>query len=123
MRLHKPLAEFVDDRGRLVTLFNDARWVEANYLESRADVVRGNHYHRHTHEMVFMLEGEVEIHVVNVQTGQEKRTRLKPGELICIEPYEAHAFRSKTFGRWLNFLSVAYDAANPYCTRLEIGAS
>lgn len=120
MHLSNPLAEFSDRRGRLVTLFNDARWVEANYIESQADIVRGHHYHRETCEMVFMLDGEVDVYFVNVHTGKKQRTTLKPGQLICIDPYEAHAFRTKTFGRWLNFLSVAFDVKNPDCFKFHV---
>lgn len=120
MRFGTPLEEYRDPRGRLVTLFNDGCWVEANYIESRAGIVRGNHYHQRTREMVFMLDGEVDIQLVNVRTGQKKQVRLTPGQVIRIEPFEAHAFRTRTAGRWLNFLSIAFDAGNPDCTRFDV---
>jgi dTDP-4-dehydrorhamnose 3,5-epimerase-like enzyme len=113
MRVEKPLGQHQDARGRLVTLFNQGTWPEANYIETQPNVVRGNHYHQSTHEMVFMIEGEVDVYLRRLDTGEQTHVVLRPGDIFYIEPFEVHAFETRTYCRWLNFLSQPFNQAAP----------
>jgi dTDP-4-dehydrorhamnose 3,5-epimerase-like enzyme len=115
MAMHRMTAVFSydDQRGSLTTLFNAGGWQEANYIETRANVLRGGHYHTQTREMVFMIDGEVEVTVEHLTTQARQRHMLRQGELLVIEPYDLHSFRTLTDCRWLNFLSHPFDQADP----------
>jgi dTDP-4-dehydrorhamnose 3,5-epimerase-like enzyme len=113
MRNLTPAFSHTDSRGILTTIFNDGKWPEVNYLESRANIVRGGHYHQRTEEMVFIIEGQVEVIIENINTRAKHTCVLGKGETLIIEPLESHTFRTLTYCRWLNFLSHPYDHAKP----------
>ena len=113
MQSSVPVHIYQDERGRLVTLFNQGEWKEVNYIETDANVERGNHYHTRLREMVFMIEGEVQVSIEHVQTGAKREITLRQGDMITIDPYELHTFRTQSRGSWLNFLSEPFDHNNP----------
>ena len=101
-----------DARGKLVGLMNEGTWEEFNYLETGAGQTRGNHYHKHTLELFFILDGDIDIEIVR-QDGTVLRDHVTAGDIMLIEPGEIHTFHCLTATRWINALSRRFDPDNP----------
>jgi quercetin dioxygenase-like cupin family protein len=112
MRKLAPYVAREDARGRLVGLLNEGTWEEFNYLETHAGHIRGNHYHADTTEVFFILDGEIDIEILQ-KDGESIRDRLVAGDLLLIEPGETHTFHCLTHTRWINALSKRFDLENP----------
>ena len=67
---------FPDERGNFLELMrrseHDLEFVQANHSFSRAGVVRGLHYHRHQHDLWYVVRGRDGPRHLKVRT----RTRL-----------------------------------------------
>jgi len=90
-----------DDRGfiRGIVQSNNIIWKEINYIESRADVVRGNHYHKVTLEGFYIISGKILV------TLNGKDFIAEGGDSFYVEPGVVHAFTVLEDSRWINFLS------------------
>jgi oxalate decarboxylase/phosphoglucose isomerase-like protein (cupin superfamily) len=88
-------------------------WAEANFVRTAAGHARGNHYHRITTELFFVVRGEIEVAVHHVETGHAETFVAGPGDVFVVEPYELHVFTARTDAEWINMLSVAHDQDAP----------
>lgn len=112
MRRYRPAELHHDARGWFWGITRE-NWAEVNYIETAANQVRGNHYHRHTRELFFIISGEVEVTVEHLETGDRHELHLEKGDLLLVEPFEVHTFRTATAAAWLNMLSEALDPESP----------
>jgi len=101
-----------DARGKLIGLMNEGTWEEFNYLETKAGCIRGNHYHKHTRELFFIIEGEIDVEIIK-QDGLIEKKHLVAGDILLIEPKENHTFHCVTATRWINVLSKRFEKNNP----------
>lgn len=101
-----------DDRGSFWGITRD-QWAEVNFVQTSAGQVRGNHYHKETRELFFIISGEIEIVVEDLRSGEHLEFVVSKGDIFLIEPYELHTFRIKTDAQWINMLSQSIDDHNP----------
>ena len=64
MRIIKPYLENSDNRGLFFGIINYGNWEEINYIETNSGNIRGDHYHKNTIEMFFIIEGEIELTIL-----------------------------------------------------------
>lgn len=102
-----------DDRGIFRGITNKYTWGEINYIETRKDVVRGNHYHKFTKELFYILEGRINISVFNLVTGEKNEFEVEANRVFIIDPYEVHTFVTLEDSKWINMLSHKLDGTNP----------
>lgn len=102
-----------DDRGSFWGITNKYTWGEINFIETKEKVVRGGHYHKYTKELFYILEGEIEVSVRHLVSGEENTFVAKAGMIFILDPYEVHTFRTLTDAKWINMLSHKMDAQNP----------
>jgi mannose-6-phosphate isomerase-like protein (cupin superfamily) len=112
MKKITPYVSREDARGKLTGLMNSGSWEEFNYMETSAGQVRGNHYHKDTRELFYIIEGEIDV-VVQFPEQAESKVTLHAGDFIEIEPMENHTFYCRTDTKWINFLSKRFDPDNP----------
>jgi mannose-6-phosphate isomerase-like protein (cupin superfamily) len=74
--------------------------------------VRGNHYHERKKEGLYILSGEVEIIVEDVQSRQRAEFNLQAGSLAVFSVRIAHAFRTVREGLGLEFSPARFDASD-----------
>lgn len=112
--MHKlsPYINKIDERGGFWGITQDA-WAEVNFIETRAQQVRGNHYHKETRELFFIVSGEIEVTIDDLNSGRHLELSFGKGDIFIIEPYEVHTFRTKTDAQWINMLSKPIDDQNP----------
>jgi mannose-6-phosphate isomerase-like protein (cupin superfamily) len=113
MKIIKPYKIFKDQRGTLVGIINDGKWEEINYLETEKNQTRGNHYHKNTEEMFYILDGTIKVIVKNIKTKKKQEKTVKKGAIVLINPFELHTFISRTKCKWINVLSKKIEDSSP----------
>jgi len=116
----EPYFRFDDDRGAFLGISQGSAWREANMVETRKGMTRGGHYHKHTSELFFILEGAVKIDLLDIRTGEERQLTAEKGEIFIVEPGEVHTFCALTDAVWINMLSQPMDQNDPDVFEPEI---
>jgi mannose-6-phosphate isomerase-like protein (cupin superfamily) len=112
MQKLSPYITRLDERGGFLGITQES-WAEINFIETGAKQVRGNHYHKETRELFFIVSGEIEIVIDDLISGKHLEMSVSKGDIFIIEPYELHTFRTKTEAQWINMLSKPMDPENP----------
>lgn len=112
MQRLSPYIKKLDDRGGFWGITQEG-WAEVNFIETAAQQVRGNHYHKETRELFFIISGEIEIVIDDLRSGEHVEMTVGKGDVFIIEPYELHTFRTRTKAGWINMLSKPVDQQNP----------
>jgi len=118
MQKLSPYIMKVDERGGFWGITQEA-WAEANFVETAAQQVRGNHYHKQTRELFFIICGKIKIVVDNLHSGEHMEFYATKGDVFIIEPYELHTFYTQEDSQWINMLSKRLDAKAPDFHRVE----
>lgn len=86
----RPAVSHEDDRGRIVDLVAGEPFDAVTYITHKKGAVRGDHYHRETLQIIYLIGGRLRI--VSQMPGAEVRTEdAGPGDLIRTPPVERHA--------------------------------
>ena len=112
MQKLSPYISRPDERGGFLGITQES-WAEINFIETRANQVRGNHYHKETRELFFIVSGEIEVVIEDLNSGEHLELSFSKGDVFIIEPFELHTFRTKTDAQWINMLSKPMDQQNP----------
>jgi quercetin dioxygenase-like cupin family protein len=93
MKVIKISPAFSDARGEVIDIVKDTVVEYATIITSRRGAVRANHFHKETHQYVYMLEGRMR--VVSQMPGEaQEEVVLHKGDLIVNAPLERHAFEA-----------------------------
>jgi dTDP-4-dehydrorhamnose 3,5-epimerase-like enzyme len=94
-----------DSRGQLTGIINDRTWEELNHITSDKNMLRGNHYHRHSQELFFIITGRIKVNLVDVNSNEHKEFYVKSGDIFIIHPFVAHVFEVLESSSWINAMS------------------
>lgn len=84
----------VDERGAIYDLVNTSL-EHVGYITSEPNSVRGNHYHKTSHQFTFVLSGSFEVALAQHDSPEKKEIIiLRAGQLIEIKPLVIHAFKA-----------------------------
>jgi oxalate decarboxylase/phosphoglucose isomerase-like protein (cupin superfamily) len=86
----RPSPAFRDQRGTITDLVQGEPFDAASIITSAKGSVRGNHYHRETLQIMFVIKGRVEI-VTQMPGGPVRRSMAGAGDLVRTPPIERHA--------------------------------
>jgi quercetin dioxygenase-like cupin family protein len=77
---------------------------------------RGHHYHQRKTENVYILSGEMDLLVEDLESGSKETILVQAGDRLTIRPHLAHAYRSRKYSQVLEYSPETYDAADtvPY---------
>lgn len=90
------------------------------FIELKPGTVRGNHFHRHKKEFIYIIKGTIDLVVedIDTDTGAAGRVivtiRLEAGDLAVIEAGVAHALRVVEPGHAIEFSPSRFDAADTH---------
>jgi len=113
MKILSAYKNFADKRGVLKGIINSGEWHELNYIETFAGKMRGNHYHKTTRELFFIISGDIEVSISPIDRKKTEVYHFHKGDIFIVEPLEIHAFICKTDAQWINLLSAKIDKKNP----------
>ena len=82
------------------------------FLELRAGTIRGNHYHRHKRELIYIISGEVRLLVEDIESGTREEITLVDGDLARIDTGVAHVYRITNPGQAIEFSSARFNPSD-----------
>jgi len=93
MKVVKISTSYSDARGDITDILRNDAVEYATLITSKRGAVRANHYHEHTFQYVYLLEGRMRI--VSQMPGEpQEEVVLEKGDLIVNRPLERHAFEA-----------------------------
>ena len=106
-------------KGEMVQILNrtDEVFRHLVYWEldsNRTGQERGHHYHGKKTERFYVLTGELEFSVKELESSSSKKLIVKAGNRFTIAPMVAHAFRSLMYAQVLEYSPDPYDPADTY---------
>jgi dTDP-4-dehydrorhamnose 3,5-epimerase-like enzyme len=111
-----------DDRGGFKGLVNFGQWEEINIIETKANTIRGNHYHRNIRELFIILSGLIEVTAKRVisedELSDEEKIMVREGDVFVIEPMVNHTFKVLHDSVWINVLSKRINKDAPDIWRI-----
>ena len=102
-----------DERGVLKGICNHLLIEEINFITSEKSVVRGGHFHKETEELFYIIDGEIEVEIQDLEGRELSRTRFSSGDIFIIEPYEYHTFKVLVKSSWINALTKKFNLNAP----------
>lgn len=91
---HDILQKHIDERGIISDIFYKANIEHSAFIESKPNVIRGNHYHKETTQHMIMTQGSLEYWYKNFGTEEDpKCVVLTKGDYVTTPPYEIHALK------------------------------
>ncbi len=99
------LAQFYDGEEPI-------RYIAA--VQLRPGTIRGNHYHEFKDECVYLIRGELQILVEDIDSRIREEVLLRTGDLASIAPRVAHVLRPLSDGEGVEFSTVRFKAADSF---------
>lgn len=84
---------FSDSRGYILDIMYDNSFNHATLIYSSKNSIRGNHFHKKTTQITFILSGECYYYFKNKNSNKTKKVILKKNHFLTTNPYESHAYK------------------------------
>lgn len=78
-----------DEKGVLTQLVHEG-YNQVNVLYSNQGIVRGNHYHKLSCEVFYIVNGSVEVELKKINSEYCEKVFFKMGDFFQILPYTLH---------------------------------
>jgi mannose-6-phosphate isomerase-like protein (cupin superfamily) len=83
-----------DDRGTIADVFFNTQIHHVAVVNSKANSLRGNHYHKHSTQHMLMTKGRMEYWYKPVGSSEPSQmVMVNVGDVISTPPNEIHALR------------------------------
>jgi oxalate decarboxylase/phosphoglucose isomerase-like protein (cupin superfamily) len=103
----------VDHRGAIYSYIPYDSIVEFVYIDTKAGVTRGHHYHTEFDEYIMLVHGEG-IYLEPLADGATRKIVMAPGFVVYIPANTAHTFVPLSDCKSVSFLTKRWDdCANP----------
>ena len=102
-----------DARGSFVEAINRGPWESLTHGTLQAGAVMGQHYHETTVVFFYLDEGEAEVVLEDVRSGDRRRLTLAARQGVMLRPWIAHRIRARRDSRFLILKSRAFDPNAP----------
>ncbi len=116
---------FFSNKGEMAQILNRANetfklLVYWDLDSARNGQERGHHYHTGKTEHFYILSGEIELYVEDLETSEKKTLVLKAGSRLAISPGVAHAFRSLIYSQVLEYSPEPYDPSDTHLYKVVV---
>ena len=107
MEIIKIKPAFTDERGNIWDFLTDQEINHIGFLESKANSVRGKHYHKEQKQYTLVLNGRVKITGKNLLDNNSDIEEVELGkmEMVVFPPYYYHAIKTLEDSECLVFTS------------------
>lgn len=90
----KPLEIFADERGKILDIFYKDDIQHVAQIDSKPNVIRGNHYHKETTQHILIISGSMEYWYKKFGSNEKpKMIKLKKGDIVSTPPFEIHTLK------------------------------
>lgn len=111
-RLFNHRGEMAQILNREADTFGHLVYWDLNTDESGEE--RGHHYHLRETEHFYIITGQADILLEDLETGQKDTVHVQAGTRIHIAPRVAHAYRSRGYSQVLEWSPQPYDPTDTY---------
>ena len=102
-------------QGELAQVYDDSEGIRyLACIELCKGAVRGNHYHEHKQESIYVIAGEILLAVEDIATKERASFSLVSGDLALIPVRIAHGFRTVLPGQGIEWSPTRFDAKDIY---------
>ncbi len=119
MKIIEHYFSFNDSRGWIKGIDNQSTWEELNVMFTKKGEKRGDHFHRETSELIYIIQGKVSIDWFSVGEPTPEHLTLTPMNGVIISPRENHTFTALEDTIWINALDKAFDPSSPDIQTLD----
>ncbi len=84
---------FADGRGSIADILEDETIEHVTLITTAKGAVRGNHYHRETHQWLYVVSGAL-AYAVRAGEGPLETGEVRAGDVLGTGPMEAHALEA-----------------------------
>ena len=107
------------EKGEMVQILNrpNEAFKHLVYWEldsTKSGQERGHHYHERKIEHYYIITGELELSLKDLESSVCKKLVVKPGNRLAISPRVAHAFRSLAYSQVLEYSPEPYDPSDTH---------
>jgi mannose-6-phosphate isomerase-like protein (cupin superfamily) len=115
----------LSEKGEMAQILNrtDQVFKQLVYWEldsAKSGQERGHHYHEKKIEHFYVLTGELELSIKELESSVSKKLLVKAGNRLDISPRVAHAFRSLTYAQVLEYSPEPYDPSDTYSYKVIV---
>ncbi|MDP3740715.1 MAG: cupin domain-containing protein [bacterium] len=100
--IHKKI-NFEDARGWIRDIFTGDPWEHCTIIFSKKGAIRGNHYHKKTTQLTYIISGQMLVLSQKIGGRKIKKHVLKEGDFMVHKPMEMHAMIAKKATMFLAF--------------------
>ena len=87
------LGNFEDERGRITDIFYKADINHVAIISSLPNAIRGNHFHAHSTQHMYIVSGSLEYWYKNDEMPDSNFELCTPGDVITSDKKEIHALK------------------------------
>lgn len=98
----------VDHRGAIYSYIPHDNIVEFVYIDTKAGVTRGHHYHTEFDEYIMLVNGEG-IYLEPLDDGTTRKIVMAPGFVVYIPAHTPHTFVPLSDCKSVSFLTKRWD--------------
>lgn len=102
-----------DERGLFVEVVSGGPWETVITGTMHAGGVIGNHFHKHTRMLFYLMSGAAKVHVVDIETRATATTALRAENGTFLEKNVAHAIVFEQDSSFLLLKSQRYTESDP----------
>lgn len=101
-RITLPIS-YQDGRGVIKDILAGVPIDAITYITSKKGAVRGNHYHKKTHQYDYVLKGSLLCVSRKGERGKKAKQILRAGDLMYHAPGEQHAYKALENAEFITF--------------------
>ena len=100
-------------QGELAQFFDGEEGIRyIAFIELRPGNPRGNHFHNHKEEWIYLVRGELSLIVEDVASKERAELPMVAGDLVKISTGVAHTLKIIQPGHAIEFSAQRFDAAD-----------
>ena len=106
-----PQKRLIQPRGELALIEDGMCFKHLGYfsLKRGRRFYRGGHYHREKVEHFYVISGKLFVQMVDLDTGEKSKVRLREGQRVTIYPNCAHRFMAEKLAQVIEYFDTLYD--------------